>query len=542
MEIIKEGWSLYHIDSSGMSDNILCREKSSSYNLYPMERESDIFTKKVTSICRDCGRNLEAILVEENGRVLLKKSCPEHGQTIDLISENAEIYKKKGDFYEAGTPVTCTVQKCKAGICPDHMEQRTSMAFIDITSRCNLNCPICYVDANFKAKDMPYEHIEKILEYLAKEEDLYCLLIIGGEPTIHRDFFKICHKIVELGLKRVTYIVTNGVKLADMDFCRKFRETGIKRIGLGFDGTTQDIYMKTRGSIDAFHKSRQAIENMRQLKRTQVVLCVTAIKGLNDDNIPDIINYALDNADIVKRILIVMGTFCGRTTRADELVAKRMTPEGLESILSGMTGSQLTSIPGAFFHKLNRPLKLLGMKGIMKSYPRLLSNQCDGFAYIGRTREGKVFSVLDRVIKEPGRLYDQMKRFDRLIGDEEKWFAKRGRGFLSRATAWAVFLPRYLLLMAGMIRPSLILVPARALLTSLFRGGLKRRMKEAVQGAASVKIWILPTGDKYNLIWDKIRTCTGHYYSYDTKREKIRRHPGCFYFPFNVEIDERNED
>ena len=422
------------------------------------------------------------------------------------------------------------------------MEQRTTMAFIDITSRCNLNCPICYVDANFKAKDVPYEHIEKILEYLAREEDLYCLLVIGGEPTVHKDFFKICRKIVELGLKRVTYIVTNGVKLAEMDFCRKFRDTGLKRIGLGFDGTTEDIYMKTRGSLAAYRKSRQAIENMRQLQGTQVVLCVTAIKGLNDDNIPKIMEYALDNSDVIKRILVSMGTFCGRTTKADDLVSKRMTPDGLERILSGMSGSSPTSIPGSFFHKLNRPLDLLGMRGIMRRYPRLLSNQCDGFAHVGRTRDGKVFSVIDRVVRDPGRLYEQMARFDSLIADEEKWFDRRGNSFLSRAVGRALFLPRYLLLLAGTIDPALLLVPVRALPASLCRGGMRKRMKDAVLGTDSVKIWILPTGDKYNLIWDKIRTCTGHFYTYDSRRDRIRRHPGCFYFPFNVEIDERAGD
>ena len=65
---------------------------------------------------------------------------------------------------------------------------------------------------------------------------------------------------------------------------------------------------------------------------------------------------------------------------------------------------------------------------------------------------------------------------------------------------------------------------------------------EREPNTASVKIWILPTGDKYNLIWDKIRTCTGHFYTYDAVRDGIRRHPGCFYFPFNVEIDEREKE
>lgn len=498
--------------------------------------------REVKSVCRVCDRNINGCLIEEEGKVYLEKSCPDHGRSRDLVSHDAELFKSKGDFLPKEPKVQCSVEKCLSGLCREHEDEATSIAFLDITSRCNLRCPVCFVDADSRGEDVPIEHLTKIIDYLAAQKDkLYCLLIIGGEPTVHGDFFSLARKIREAGLHHKTYIVTNGVNLADDDFCRRLRDTGIRRIGLSFDGTEEGIYLETKGSAVAFHKSRQALDNWGRLSRTQAVLIATIFKGLNDHNVPDIVRYALDNSDIVKRVLFSMGSFCGREAEMEDVARKRMTADGLEEILREVTGSDVCTFPGSFFHKLNRPWELLGFPNFIKSYPKLYCNQCDTFGLIGRTGDGAIFSIMDRILKHPWRIYRDMEYFELLADRIEKSGKRRGgRGKLRRklwtCAALAYYAPQYFLKIALMLNPALLSMATRSLLISIFKGGLKRRLKEGVLGVRSVKLWVLPMADKHNLVWDKIRTCTGHYLTYDSVAGRVIKYPSCFYFPFNYRL------
>ena len=55
------------------------------------------------SLCPECKKVIDATVYEENGQVLLKKTCPEHGTFSDVYWSDAALYKKFAQFQHDGT-------------------------------------------------------------------------------------------------------------------------------------------------------------------------------------------------------------------------------------------------------------------------------------------------------------------------------------------------------------------------------------------------------------------------------------------------------
>lgn len=105
------------------------------------------------------------------------------------------------------------------------------MANIMVTKRCNLSCPYCFAndytgDGSAQSSDIEQETFKEILDFIMLDKTAKAVGIIGGEPTVHREFDKILTVLEnEKSLEKVT-IYTNGIllgKYADMLKSPKFR-------------------------------------------------------------------------------------------------------------------------------------------------------------------------------------------------------------------------------------------------------------------------------------------------------------------------------
>ena len=83
------------------------------------------------------------------------------------------------------------------------------------------------------------EYFEKVFAAVAQMRPRPVVNLFGGEPTVRDDMFE----IIEIGRKHGvdTQITTNGLRLADEEYCRKLCEAGVG-LRLSFDGRTRDIY------------------------------------------------------------------------------------------------------------------------------------------------------------------------------------------------------------------------------------------------------------------------------------------------------------
>jgi len=276
--------------------------------------------KQTQSICPECFQVLDATIFEKDGKVYMKKKCPEHGEYTELYWSDYEQYKRAEKYAKVGTglnnPRTKTKKGCPndCGICPNH-KSHTALAIIDVTNRCNLRCPVCF--ANAAAAGVVYEpskeEIKAMIENLRKNDPVpaTALQFSGGEPTIREDLPELIRMAKDLGFRHVE-VNTNGIMLAQsVDYCKTLVDAGVSTIYLQFDGLTSDVYKFTRGK-DLLDVKMKAIENCRKAGIDSIVLVVTFIKGVNDHQLGDIIRFAVKNFDVVRCINVQPVSLCGR--------------------------------------------------------------------------------------------------------------------------------------------------------------------------------------------------------------------------------------
>ncbi|MBZ5700010.1 MAG: radical SAM protein [Acidobacteriia bacterium] len=276
--------------------------------------------KPTRSICPECLKAIDATIYEDDGKVFMKKTCPEHGAFNELYWSDYDQYMRAEKFRFDGdgieNPRTEKKKGCPndCGICPEHKSQ-TALAIIDVTNRCNLKCPVCF--ANAAAAGYVYEptaeQITGMLENLRANRPVpaTALQFSGGEPTIRNELFDFIRKAKELGFKHVE-INTNGVRISkDVEYARQLKAAGVSTIYLQFDGLTPDVYKFIRG-VDLLETKMKAIQNLREAGFDSVVLVVTLVKGVNDGQLGDIVNFALTNFDVVRCINVQPVSLCGR--------------------------------------------------------------------------------------------------------------------------------------------------------------------------------------------------------------------------------------
>lgn len=251
------------------------------------------------SLCPECLRRIDAKIVFENDNVYMLKRCPEHGNTKVLIADDIEYYKNIRNYNKPSeTPFkfnTKTHYGCPydCGLCPDH-EQHSCLTIIEITDRCNLTCPTCYAGSSpTHGRHRTFEEVKTMLDTIVEnEKEPDVIQISGGEPTLHPQFFEILDYAKTLPIKHIM-VNTNGIEIAkDFEFAKRLKSYSPDfEIYLQFDSFKEEALYTLRGA-DLRKIREKAIENLNKLNLS-TTLVVTLQKGLNDDEIGLIIDYAL---------------------------------------------------------------------------------------------------------------------------------------------------------------------------------------------------------------------------------------------------------
>ena len=258
-----------------------------------------IYYDFTTSLCTTCLRRISAKIIFENNNVFMLKNCKEHGSQKVLIATDIEYYKRIRNYIKRSempkkfnTPV---VYDCPydCGLCTDH-EQHSCLTLIEVTDRCNLQCPTCYaMSSPTYGRHKTLEEIEKMLDIIVENEgEPDVVQISGGEPTIHPQFFEILDIAKKKPIRHLM-VNTNGIKIAtEHGFAEKLAAYAPDfEIYLQFDSFKPHALRQLRG-VDLTEIRKKAIEKLNALNLS-TTLVVTLQKGLNTDEIGDIIKYAL---------------------------------------------------------------------------------------------------------------------------------------------------------------------------------------------------------------------------------------------------------
>jgi len=298
-----------------------------------------------TSICPECLKKIPMRIYEENGVIYLEKTCPEHGKFDDVYWGDAELFKWFYDnWYNAKymgggleNPHTKTVKGCPfdCGICPQH-KSPTILGIIDVTNRCNLACPVCfaYAGASNYVYEPSYQQIVDMMKLFRANRPWACnaMQFSGGEPTVRNDLPDLIKEAKKAGISHVE-VNTNGLRIAqDIGYFKKLLDSGLSTLYLQFDGLRDDIYKKTRARTDLVPIKQKVIDNARTLGLNSVVLVVTLAKTVNDQELGNIVRYAVTNHDVVRCVNIQPISMAGRAQK-DELRKLRITiPDAIKLI------------------------------------------------------------------------------------------------------------------------------------------------------------------------------------------------------------------
>lgn len=334
---------------------------------------------KTGSVCPECLKNISAEIYEEDAQIWMKKTCSDHGEFKDLISSNAKYYKwthwgtDKWEFLKNGeaNPPDCAStdeRGCpwNCGLCDEHLST-CSLALIDLTNRCNFSCNFCYANIEKAGYlvEPSLEEIDRIMAHFRnKPIPPPAIMFTGGEPTVRKEFPRICEMAKEHGFKEVI-VATNGYgfqkKKGGEEWTKEVYKRGLDTLYLQFDGINNETYEKTRGIKNLMPYKMRVIENCRKVGLSSVILVATIARGVTDKEIGNIIQFAIDNIDVVRGITFQPVSLCGRIS-FEEMQELRITNADVIEEIDKQTGGAL-SIETAWY-----PLSTVVEMGRLISY------------------------------------------------------------------------------------------------------------------------------------------------------------------------------
>jgi uncharacterized radical SAM superfamily Fe-S cluster-containing enzyme len=298
------------------------------------------------SLCPHCLRRIPAQRIVENENVYLVKMCPEHGVLPKvLIWKNHRIsleqwsrHRNNPNNPQQTSPVKATHGSAEqdrgcpfeCGICPNHT-QHTCSAIVEVTNHCNLQCPICFSNSPQKPATMPsLSQIEVSLKRILDTAGPCPIQLSGGEPSMRDDLPQIIARACQLGFDHIQ-VNTNGIRLAqDLDFAKALKESGVTNFFLQFDGLTDSTYRQLRGASLLSTKLR-AVDICAEMK-IALILVPTIVKGVNEDQIGPLIQFAKKFMPAVKGVHFQPMTYLGRFPHSPCNEKRMLIPDLLTAI------------------------------------------------------------------------------------------------------------------------------------------------------------------------------------------------------------------
>jgi uncharacterized radical SAM superfamily Fe-S cluster-containing enzyme len=301
---------------------------------------SDRPLKTTISLCAACLAHVPAVVFERDGRVLMRKDCPEHGPAEALVESDVKFYRlsNKDRWGRRFATDACGVEDipefggacCGAGGCGDRspgddvrgnewglgdsfspqMSNKSCTVLVEVTNACNLACPVCYSDARGDRK-MPLELFKRyMLRLVEAKGGLDSVQLTGGEATLHPEFWEMMRFLHGLeGASRI-YLPTNGLVLADAERARRLAEFRDKlMVLLQFDSGEPAANRALRAADP--RKARDRVLGHLSDLGVCMQLTMTVTRGVNDRDVGWVVDAAMDHAH-VKLVAIQPVTYSGR--------------------------------------------------------------------------------------------------------------------------------------------------------------------------------------------------------------------------------------
>jgi MoaA/NifB/PqqE/SkfB family radical SAM enzyme len=508
---------------------------------HEIRKEARAMSKPNVALCNDCRRPVPAEFFFQNGEVWIRKDCPACGPSAWEVSSDAGVWQAKRDLWN-GVPM----EPRDCGLHCDRCQKNHSpnVVFVDVTNRCNMDCPICIAKLGAMGFDFnpPMKYFEHIFAEIAKIHPKPAVQLFGGEPTVRDDLPEILRIAYRHGLQ--AQLTTNGIRFADEEYCKEFCRAPI---GMRFslDGLTPDVYARLRNNPRACRLKLQALDNLKKYYKRRLTIISCAGKGINDASMAELIQYCHDNRDLISDLGIIPlaqdwepGQFEAeaRTTMEDvEKMVDRAVPDGgVEFIPAGL--SYWLRKPRSFFRD-NPHSEVLLLAGV---HPN-----CESFSFL--ISDGRQYRGINYYMKRPfaeavvdliGLLQKIDPKLSRL--DPKKYFQRwRGRLLIIMTVLpWMLRTFRFRRFAGGNLLLG-ILKGVGNLLVRKFHKRFSKDVMKRRRPAPMLRIAVLPFEEQNAVDAARMENCKAVFAYEDVENERIGTIPVCLWYPFRNPILEK---
>jgi MoaA/NifB/PqqE/SkfB family radical SAM enzyme len=147
-----------------------------------------------------------------------------------------------------------------------HNPARPMVLYAEPTLFCNLGCPSCPTGLKLDVRPrvaMDFEWYKKVLDELGPYL-FYLNLYNWGEPLLHKQFPEMVAYAKQWNIR--VYASSNLSLKLDRSYLERLVKSGLDKLKIGLEGTTQDVYEKYRVRGD-LALTRQNMVTIQEIKR-----------------------------------------------------------------------------------------------------------------------------------------------------------------------------------------------------------------------------------------------------------------------------------
>jgi uncharacterized radical SAM superfamily Fe-S cluster-containing enzyme len=266
-----------------------------------------------------------------HGRVFISKRCETHGLARALLENDERYYKLSNkdrwgrafvtnrtehvpEFGGAccGPGESCGTEASGSWIhdSTDQRSNKTCTVLVEITDACNLACRVCYADSKgdrILSLDGFRTHVSALLD---QKGTLDSVQLIGGEPTIHPQFWDMLAWLHAEPRVAKIYVATNGIALEKPGSAEKlvpFRDKTL--VLLQFDG----LEAKTNKALRQANPEKVRMRLLARLDRLGIPmqLTMTLARGVSEREIAWVVRQGVRHRN-VRLVAMLPAFFSGR--------------------------------------------------------------------------------------------------------------------------------------------------------------------------------------------------------------------------------------
>ncbi len=271
---------------------------------------------------------------------------------------------------------------------------------ISVTDRCNLRCLYCMPELKMQFVQreslLTFEEIYRISKIFVNH-GVDTIRITGGEPLVRRNITTLLKKLNGLkntGLRKLK-MTTNGILLKQ--YAPELATSGIDQINVSMDTLNPTKFQKIT-QLGSLERVLEGIK-LAQKHKIKVKVNVVALKGFNDSEIFDFINFSAKNKVTVRFIELM--PFNGNKWNKNKFVSKRELLSKIEEKY------EVTPLPKESISQTSTEYKILPINATIGFIASVTESFCSTCSRIRLTAEGFLrpclHSNIETNLREPLR-------------------------------------------------------------------------------------------------------------------------------------------